>query len=108
MLDTPPQPPARLKLKLEILLPMTFGLLLFLGLYIASTSWYLDQEIERNLKQKIVDIETSFQSLLDQRAQIMKVQLEQLAESEQLKNYMTARDRAGLLAAATPDFKRFL
>lgn len=79
MPETAPQPPQRHRLKFKILLPMALGLLLFLGLYVASTSWYLDREIERELNQKITDIQASFKSLLEQRAKIMLVQLEQLA-----------------------------
>lgn len=103
-----PSLPARQRLKLKVLLPMGLGLLIFLGLYVASTSWYLDQEIKRDLTQKISDINFSFQSLLDQRAQIMRVQLEQLADSEELQQLMLKQDRTGLLKATQTTFKNLL
>jgi len=90
------------------MLPMTLGLLIFLGLYIASTSWYLDREIKRDLTKKIDDINFSFQSLLDQRSQIMRVQLEQLAESQELQQLMQQQNRTELLKASQTTFKRLL
>lgn len=87
---------------------MGLGLLIFLALYVASTSWYLDREIKRDLKHKTADINFSFNSLLEQRAQIMRVQLEQLAESTELQQLMLQQDREGLLKATQTTFKRLL
>lgn len=87
---------------------MALGLLIFLGLYVASTSWYLDREIKRALTQKISDINFSYQSLLEQRAQIMRVQLEQLAESAELQRLMQHQDREELLKATQETFKQLL
>jgi len=100
--------PSRQRLKLKVLVPMGLGLLVFLGLYIATTSWYLEREIKRDITYKINDISYSFQSLLDQRAQIMRVQLEQLAASETLQQLMLQKDRTGLLRENQETFRRLL
>ena len=85
---------------------MSLGLLIFLGLYILSTSWYLDSEIKRDLEQKLTDINVNFQGLLEQRAQAMHVQLEYLAADEELQRLMLARDREQLQEKAKISFKR--
>jgi len=108
MPDSLPALPTRQRIKLKILLPMGLGLLIFLALYIASTFWYLDREIKRDLNQRIDDINFSFESLLDQRAQIMLVQLEQLAESAELQQLMLQQDREQLLKASQTTFRRLL
>lgn len=100
--------PTRHNLWLKILLPMGIGLLIFLGLYIATTSWYLQREIRRDLEQTVADVNASFQNLLDQRAQVMLVQLEQMANSTELQQLMLQQDRERLLAAAEPTFKHLL
>lgn len=105
MSAAPPALPTRQRLKLKILLPMSIGILIFLGLYIGSTSWYLDREIQRNLDLKIADIDSSFQNLLDQRAKIMRIQLEHLAEQTELQQLMRQQDRDGLLQTALPSFE---
>jgi PAS domain S-box-containing protein len=104
MQEVKPSLPTRQRLKLKILVPMCLGVLLFLGLYIISTAWYLEQQIHRNLRNTITDIDTSFRTLIDQRAQIMRTQLEQLAQSATLRQLMQQQDRSGLLAAAEPSF----
>ncbi len=108
MSDSLPALPTRQRIKWKILLPMGLGLLIFLALYIASTFWYLDREIKRDLKQKLADINFSFDSLLDQRAQVMLVQLEQLAESAELQQLMLQQDRKQLLKASQATFRRLL
>ena len=105
---TAPQVPERPRLKLQILIPMALGLIIFLTLYIASTSWYLEREIERELEQNISDIEYSFKELLEQRSKVMLTELEQLSESAELKQLMQQKDREALLTAAAPDFKHLL
>lgn len=96
----------RQSLKIKILLPMTLGLVVFLGLYTLSTSWYLDREIERNLNRKITEFNLDYQLLLEQRSNIMLAELKHLAQLPQLQQLMRQRDRSALLAAAKPEFDR--
>lgn len=98
--------PARQNLRLKILLPMSIGLLIFLGLYTASTSWYLNREIYRDLHSKINVIDQRLQDLLDQRSKVMNAQLQQFAENPILQQLMTARDRSGILQASEQRFKQ--
>ena len=104
MSDARPARPARQKLRLKILLPISIGLLIFLSFYIATTSWYLERDIARNLVLDSRAVNTSFHNLLKQRAQILHVQLQQLAQSAELQRLMLQQDRAQLLAAAEPTF----
>ncbi|SHJ67119.1 PAS domain S-box-containing protein [Malonomonas rubra DSM 5091] len=102
------QPPIRKRLKLQILLPMALGLFIFLGLYIISTSWYLDREIERGLEQEVSKIEFDLKTLLHQQTDVMLAQLEQIAESKELQQLMQQQDRAGLFNATEREFQRLL
>ncbi len=106
MLESAPKQPKRQNLKIKILLPMTLGLLIFLGLYVLSTSWYLDREIERDLSRKIAEINRDYRLLLEQRANLMLAELKQMAPKPQLQQAMLEQDRSALLAAAKPDFER--
>lgn len=92
-------------IRLKVLLPMSIGLLIFLGLYVASTSWYLNREIYRDLNQDISNIDNMFHDLLNQRAQMMEIQLQQLASEPQLQQLMIARNREQLFKAAQPKFQ---
>lgn len=108
MSKAPPILPTRLKLNLKILLPMSFGILILLALYIGSTSWYLEREIQNNLRQKVSNVDSRFHSMLTQRAQIMRVQLEQLARSTDLQQLMIQKNRSGMLAEVKPTFQLLL
>ncbi|NOY13475.1 MAG: PAS domain-containing protein, partial [Deltaproteobacteria bacterium] len=108
MSEAAPSLPARQRLTLKILLPMSFGVLILLILFVAIIFWSLDREIQTNLNNKIADIDVSFQHMLDQQVQIMRIQLEQLAQSTELQQLMQQHDRSGLLAAAEPTFEKFL
>jgi PAS domain S-box-containing protein len=100
--------PPRQKIRLKVLLPMTFGILIFLSLYAASTSWYLNREIKRDLVHDIANIDTMYNNLLKQRSDLMQVELEQIAENQALQQLMRNRDRAALLKAAGPIYRRLL
>lgn len=108
MSEAAPSLPARQRLTLKILLPMSFGVLILLILFVAIIFWSLDREIQTNLNNKIADIDVSFQHMLDQQVQIMRIQLEQLAQSTELQQLMQQHNRSGLLAAAEPTFEKFL
>ncbi len=108
MAEAPHTLPSRQRLQLKILLPMGIGVLIFLGLYIGSTSWYLDRQLKRDLKQQISEIDANFQNLLDQHAHIMYAHLEQLAKSSELRQLMLQQDRNRLYEATEPTFKLFL
>ncbi len=108
MANSAPRHPARQNLHLKVLLPMSIGLLIFLGLYALSTSWYLNREIYRDLNNKINDIDKRFHDLLNHRAELMEVQLRQLSDNPQLQNLMLNRDRSGLLQASEPTYKWLL
>ena len=95
MAKPPQRHPGRENLRLKVLLPMSIGLLVFLGLYTASTSWYLNREIYRDLNSTINDIDSRFKELLSHRSELMTVQLQQFAADENLQQLMTARNRDG-------------
>lgn len=103
-LNNQPRP----QLRLKVLLPMTFGILIFLGLYVASTSWYLNQEISRDLNHDIINVDNMFNTLLDQRVGLMRIQLEQLAENLELQQLMQKRNRAALKEQIAPQYARLL
>ncbi len=103
ILSTPSQ-----NLRLKVLVPMSIGMLIFLGVYAASTSWYLDREIQRDLRRDIATLDTMFNKLLEQRAALMRAQLIQIAGNQQLQQLMLAKDRPGLLGAALPVFEILL
>ncbi|WP_303721852.1 ATP-binding protein [Malonomonas rubra] len=108
MPDHTPQLPKRQRLKLQVLLPISLGLLVLLALYAVSTFWFLNRQVERELEHKISEINYSFNNMLEQRAQIMLVQLEQLAESKELQRLMLRRDRQELLNATQATFEKLL
>ncbi len=108
MSNHPSRHPGRENLRLKVLLPMSIGLLVFLGLYTASTSWYLNREIYRDLNSTINDIDRRFQELLDHRAELMTIQLQQFSADENLQHLMSLRDRDGLLSATKTNFSRLL
>jgi|GEM_PF-1877297 len=102
MPEDPLSLPPKLHVRLKVLLPMSIGLLIFLGLYVASTSWYLNRELYRDLNQDISNIDSMFHNLLDQRAGIMEIQLQQLADDPRLQQLMVARNREQLLKESEP------
>ena len=104
MPETQPVVAHKEHIRLKVLLPMSIGLLVFLGLFLTSTSWYLNREIYRDLSQNISNIDSMFHSLLDQHAEIMKIELKQLTSNPQLLKLMKEKNREQLLLATTPIF----
>lgn len=98
--------PPKQQIRLKVLLPMTFGILIFLALYAVSTSRYLNREIERDLNHAIINIDNTFNNLVQQRSDMMQAQLEQIAENKTLQRAMQQRDRERLLKTAAPIFQR--
>ena len=105
MPESPLTLPEKQHIRLKVLLPMSIGLLIFIGLFVASTSWYLNRKIYRDLSQNISNIDTMFHSLLDQRAEMMKIQLEQLANNPHLQQLIIAKDREQLYKATEPVYQ---
>lgn len=98
----------RPQLRLKILLPMSIAILIFLSLYAASTFWYLNREITRDLNHDIATVDNMFNTLLEQRTSLMQVQLEQLADNQNLQSLMLNHDRAGLRKSTEAIYARLL
>ncbi|MFH1525743.1 MAG: PAS domain S-box protein [Bacteroidota bacterium] len=92
------------KIKHRILLPVSFVIILILGLSVFSMYWLQKKSMEENTSKQLNGLTLAFQNHLDEDIEHLQIFIDFITANEKLQNAWLSKDREELLKLASPIF----